>query len=325
MRHDPVFHNLLVSAPNGGGLFAIHHGQVELIDRHSTTGLGYAQGRFYRALQPSTLACYSLDTALFYQHDFPGLADLHDVKPFDDGCLAVITYDNAVVAMDHHGRVLRRWALPGEPDSSHINSLACWSGRVVYSVFGDFSQHRGYKQGTRDLGSVRELDNGCLRIGGLSQPHSLTPHGDGLLLADSERMRLVLYDATGRQVREAVFDAYTRGIAVRSGIVYLGLSSSRNITQAGEATASVVALAQESWSIIARLSLPVREIYDILALPDDATAAALRQTILHTQLEMPADHAAPQPCTAPAPDSAAPGSAHSVPPHDQHARNTDPA
>lgn len=281
-KPEQLFHNLLVTAPNGGGLLAIRQARAEFLDRQSSTGLACAAGRCYRVLQPATLVCRGLDP---YERQFPGLADLHDVLPSAEGCLTVVTEENAVVAIDHQGRMTRRWVMPGEPDSRHLNSLAVWQDRVVFAAFGDYERHRGYKAGTLGLGYVQDLHSGRRYITGLSQPHSLVPLGSELLLADSERLALALYDARGRRLRQACFDGYTRGLAIRADVLYLGLSASRNSVAHQAEQAALLALDRGTWRVLGRMPLPVREVYAILAIDDDAAMHTLMSALAMAQGE----------------------------------------
>lgn len=58
-----LFSNLLVSSPNGGGLFFINANSVKKLDSFNTVGLFAESGRFFRGIQPDSLWVYG-DTAL---------------------------------------------------------------------------------------------------------------------------------------------------------------------------------------------------------------------------------------------------------------------
>jgi len=271
MQGDPVFHNLLVSAPNGGGLFALRNGSVWHVDGQSSTGIDVRNGALLRSLQPDGWRFYGRAAPAL-----PDVPDLHDVRIVEDGFMAVGTQDNIILRFDRAGREIRRWVLPGEPDSAHVNCLACWQGRWVFSAFGDFDTHRGYKQGTRGLGFVRSLEDGQTLISGLSQPHSLTPWGKDLLLADSETQSLARYDRHGRLRRRVDLGGYTRGIAVGRSALFVGLSQSRNLgNDPVSDSASILALDPARWSVRARLPLPTREIYDIRFVSSDQAMALI--------------------------------------------------
>ena len=270
MPADSVFDNLLVSTPNGGGLYAVRQGEPIRLEARSSTGIALRGSTLLRTLQPAGWVFYG-DTAETSRIEPSAIPDIHDVLLTDDGFLAVGTEDNEVIQHGHDFSVTRRWRLDSVQDSMHINSLADWQGRIVFSAFGDFTTHRGYKAGTLEKGFVRDLRTGETRIEGLSQPHSLTPSGEDLLLADSECLSIALYAGNGARKKTATLDAYTRGIAIGERAIFVGLSCSRNINDGAEHFASIVALDPRNWREIGRMSIPAREIYDIRIARDART------------------------------------------------------
>lgn len=281
MNVDPIFQNLLISSPNGGGLFAVRRGEVTLVDGDSSTGLDLRGDRLLRALQPSGWIYYASSPEPTRMAPV-AVPDIHDVLLVDDGFLAVCTEGNEVVRYDRDFAMARRWRFGGAPDSMHVNCLANWGGRIVFSAFGAFTTHHGYKAGTMGTGFVRDLETGETLIEGLSQPHNPTPLDDKLLVADSERLSLALYDGSGTRLREANLGGYTRGLAVDERTIFVGLSCSRNIEDDAGGSACVVALDRHSWKTIARMSIPAREIYDIRIASDARTLDAVLEKIART-------------------------------------------
>ncbi|HRK77999.1 DUF4915 domain-containing protein [Thiothrix sp. UBA2332] len=281
MNVDPLFQNLLISSPNGGGLFAVRCGEVIHVDGKSSTGIDLRGDCLLRAMQPSGWIYYGStpETTLMAPIAVP---DIHDALLVDDGFLVVCTEGNEVVRYGRDFAMERQWRFGGAPDSMHVNCLANWNGRIVFSAFGAFATHHGYKAGTMGTGFVRDLETGETLIAGLSQPHNPTPLDDGLLLADSERLSLVLYDGSGAKIREANLDGYTRGVAVNERTIFVGLSCSRNIEGDAEGSACVVALDRHSWKAVARISIPAREIYDIRIAADARTLDAVLEKIART-------------------------------------------
>lgn len=267
MNRQDLFNDLLVSAPNGGGLFALRNGQVQHLDGLSSTGLALRGSTLARALQPADWVVYGQDDVVTSVAVAIHCADIHDVLWLDDGFLMVSTDHNEVVRVDADFRPTQRWAFPGELDSMHINCLARWGDEVVFSAFGAFSERRAYKGASVRAGFVRGLDGLEPIITGLSQPHSLKPWGEDLLLADSEMRSIVLFDRQGREKRRKVLDGYTRGIAIGRNALFVGLSASRTPEPGGLPTATLVALDLHSWEEISRIALPAREIYEVLELP----------------------------------------------------------
>ena len=277
MKFNPetLFDDLLVSSPNGGGLFALRGGQVQHLDGLSSTGLALRGGTLVRGLQPADWVIYSEGDAFTSVAAAIHCADIHDVLWVDDGFLMVSTDHNEVVRVDPDLRPAQRWGFAGELDSLHINCLARWGDEVVFSAFGMFAERRAYKGASAGAGFVRALDGVEPLITGLSQPHSLKPWGADLLLADSETRSIALFDRQGREKRRKVLNGYTRGIAIGRQALFVGLSASRTPDPGGLASAAVVALDLHSWEELGRISLPAREIYEVLQVPAGVDMATL--------------------------------------------------
>ncbi len=275
MNEQALFDDLLVSAPNGGGLFALRAGVAQHLDGLSSTGLALRGDTLARALQPADWVVYGPEDASTSVAVGVHCADIHDVLWMEDGFLMVSTDHNEVVHVDSELRPVQRWAFPGELDSMHINCLARWGDEVVFSAFGMFSERRAYKGASAGAGFVRALDGLEPIITGLSQPHSLKPWGADLLLADSETRSIALFDRQGREKRRKVLDGYTRGIAIGRKALFVGLSASRTPDPGGLASATLVALDLHSWQELGRLALPAHEIYEVLELPLGVDMAAL--------------------------------------------------
>jgi hypothetical protein len=269
-----AFENLMVSSPNGGGLLFIQHGQVFRLDDINTTGISLRGDKFLRGFQPEGLILYHGNQT----SEAPGtpIPDIHDVLIADASLYAVGTNANEVLQLDMNAAPVRHWPFPGENDAKHINCLALWNQRIVFSAFGDFTQHRQYKGNTAQAGFVQDLHTGERLIEALSQPHSLVPFGDKLLLANSETRELREYDNSAKLLRSKTLDGYTRGICIQGNILYIGLSRSRNIDSRVIVNATLVALDLLSWEELDRMELPVSEIYSVLPIEDiDALPAVL--------------------------------------------------
>ncbi|NUT88927.1 DUF4915 domain-containing protein [Pseudomonas corrugata] len=260
-----AFENLMISSPNGGGLFFIHNGQVFRLDDINTTGISLSGKKLLRGFQPKSLVFYQDNLA---SEGLDAIHDIHDVLIADTYLYAVGTAANEVLQLDMNTYVVHRWHFPGENDARHINCLAHWNQRIVFSAFGDFTQHRQYKGNTPQAGYVQDLHTGERLIVGLSQPHSLVPFGDKLLLANSETMELREYDSSAKLLRSKTLDGYTRGICIQNNILYVGLSRSRNVDSGVIAHANLVALDAQSWVELDRMELPIAEIYSVVAIDD---------------------------------------------------------
>lgn len=265
METPKIFEDLFISCPNGGGLFFLHNGNIFRLDSFNTTGLFCYPFGVIRGLQPADICIYK-ETANFIKGENFRFGDVHDVH-YNDGFIYIVgTSGNEVLKLTETGDEVQRWVFPGEKDSCHINCLATWNGRIVFSAFGDFRTHRGYKGNTDRAGFVQDLLTGERIISNLSQPHSPTPFGSNLLIANSEKMEICEYSKEGQLLRSKTLDGYTRGIFVGKNVIYVGLSRSRNIKFDEINSAAIVCLDSRTLEEITRLDIPTQEIYGIQAI-----------------------------------------------------------
>jgi GT2 family glycosyltransferase/glycosyltransferase involved in cell wall biosynthesis len=264
---------LLVSGPNGGGVALFSGTTLVRVSRRSATGIANAEHGVAWCLQGDGEAneILGLDGGKVAR---VALADdeldLHDLRAFDHGWLAVATHRNAVLSLDGSWRETGRWEFPGEPDSMHINSCCVADGRILASAFGEFQTHRGYKGATRGAGLVLDLETRQTVLDGLSQPHSLLWHGGQLHLCDSERNEVVFY-AGERDERRVELPGYTRGLHIGERHAYVGLSRSRNESARRNVDrfdgAAVAVLRWPGLEVLGYVQLPWSEIYDIRPVP----------------------------------------------------------
>ncbi|MEO6365893.1 MAG: DUF4915 domain-containing protein [Luteimonas sp.] len=273
---------LLVSSPNGGGVFLLDGtGAVERLSHLDTTGMAVAGpllvwaeqsrgGRRLRRIEHGQWTRHALGESPL---------DLHDVIAHGQCFYAALTEDNAVVKLDRDFGEIARWSLPGEPDSVHLNSIAFHEGRLLATIFGRFDAHRGYKGHTSGAGEVIDVASGRTLIGGLSQPHSLVSREGALWLCDSEAGALKCY-RNFELAHVVQLGGYARGLAFGRDTVHVGLSRSRNADDAAIGSAQVLVLDLETLQQRGEIALPVDEIYEILVLEQDMPglqAAALRE------------------------------------------------
>ena len=280
-----LFEDLLISSPNGGGLYYSRCGEVFCLDSLDTTGFSYQKDIFLRGFQPDKLCIYN-DTVKLISGEAVNFDDVHDVIWVGGYCYVVGTAGNEIIQLSRTGLEVQRWVFPGEIDSRHINCLASWKGRIVFSAFGDFSEHRGYKKETVGAGFVQDLVSGERLISGLSQPHSLCPVGDRLFLANSEKSEIIEFSANGSMLRSKEMDGYTRGILVHENVIYVGLSCSRNTVDTAINSAIVVALDLQTFDELDRLHIPAKEIYSIQSLADQGDIARALAVISGTSSAM---------------------------------------
>ncbi|MEN1929601.1 glycosyltransferase [Luteimonas sp. MJ250] len=263
---------LLVSSVNGGGVFLLGPTGVERWSRVDTVGMslvptgavlarqaeGIAELRWLRGGE--SIRVKLADRSL----------DLHDVRRHGDRIHVVATQANAILELDADFATLRNWAFPGEEDSQHINSVCMHEGRLLASRFGRFATQRGYKGATRGAGEVFDVETGEVLVAGLCQPHSLVSHAGLLWLCDSEARTLRSYRGF-EAVGALELDGYVRGLAFGvGGMLYAGLSRSRNAEPGELGSACVVAIDTGSMRELARMALPANEVYEIVVVPPAA-------------------------------------------------------
>jgi hypothetical protein len=258
------------------GLVLLSGGRVEQIDRLPTTGLACSGSRTARArFDPAETA--STGEVLLYGPEgldarlaVPGLADPHDLAWDGELLVAVSTLGNAVSWIDAEGEVVRRWQPPGTGDCRHLNGVAVHAGRVLVTAFGRFARHREWAVRPRDdTGVLLDAASDTVVAAGFSSPHSPRVVEGRLLLCDSGRSDLVVLTPRGRVERRVRLTGWTRGVAVADDYVYVGESVHRG----EEGSATVAVLTRAGFVLVDRVELPVREVYDLLALPRGAAYA----------------------------------------------------
>ena len=261
---------LLVSSPNGGGVFLLVDDQVQRLSHVDTTGVAQTPTDLLWARQSDGGNQVRRITGARWDskrlHDGP--LDLHDLLWHEGFIYAVSTECNAVLKLDQSLHELDRWTLSAIPDSLHLNSICFLDGRLVASIFGRFEEHRGYKNATRGAGQVLDVVSGKVLVTGLSQPHSLRMQDGRLWLCDSEAHKLRVYD-NGKLVNEVDLGGYVRGLAFGRDDLYVGLSRSRNDVSAQAGSASIVVLDRATLSRRGSIDIPANEIYDVCVLAGD--------------------------------------------------------
>lgn len=227
--------DLLVSCPNQGGLLSIKQGEVQILDKHSTTGLALDGDCLYRGIQRAR------DPLLVMQRLVIGeisqrviqvpFLDLHTLYLRGDCLYAVSTGHNEVVIVHIPSRLeIFRWKFPGSGDAWHISSLGFWEDKPVVTVFGRFQTHREFKGQTHERGYIINLLSGALLRQNLSEPHSVFGNNDICGFCNSKES--TLWTSTQSILHTGkTFRGYTRGVAVGRNYIYLGLSMLRHPDQ----------------------------------------------------------------------------------------------
>jgi len=260
---------LLVSAPNKGGLALLSNGTVTVLDRSDNTGLWITDTTIYRNTISETANSKLMQLESITGHEKVILArdsqyDFHDVLHHKDRLYLVSTGTNEVIVLDSEGKRVNSYTFPGGNDSWHINCLGIWDNRIVLSAFGEFEEFRGYKKNTKKQGFVLDIETNEKLWEGLSQPHTPVQNGDNYYICNSEEMQVLTLNRHSFEINSIQLDGYTRGIAFSQRYMYVGLSQSRNNSNAGSSEfARILALDLNTYEICEEMHLPFSEIYDI--------------------------------------------------------------
>jgi acetolactate synthase-1/2/3 large subunit len=261
------------SSVEGGGLFVLQNGVIEQIDRLTTMGLCTGDGRIARVLkQPD--ATETVTELLIYdargvQHylRLDGLGAPHDIRWAGSHYVLVASVQNSVSSISLDGTVTTIWQAPGESDSWHINCLCERDGELYLSVFGKFATHRGWDETRGTSGFLMKVSDNSLVATGLSQPHTPRFVDGSWIICNSAKHELLQIDpASATVTRNLALEGYTRGIAVFEDVLLVGESAGRYATD--RPTATICVIDRKNWNVLDRISLPTKEIYDIVAVDE---------------------------------------------------------
>lgn len=154
--------------------------------------------------------------------DLPDLPAIHSIVHRGPVVYAAVTGQDRIVAIDRaDGTVREVWsASPDRRDSVHVNALLLRSGRLLASAFGPKA---GELWASATQGYVFDVVGGRRIMQPLFHPHSVTAAGDGLLVCESSRRRLV--DSRGTAIETG--RGYLRGLAVNDRYLVVGSSVGR--------------------------------------------------------------------------------------------------
>jgi hypothetical protein len=122
---------------------------------------------------------------------------------------------------------------------------------------------------------VCNLATGADVLTGLAQPHTPRFLDGGWLVCNSATSELLRYGAAGILERRLPLRGFTRGIAATDDFLFVGESAPRRAPE-GEQLASFAVLRRDTWEVLDRLELPVREVYDLVAVPSALAEGARR-------------------------------------------------
>lgn len=271
----------MVSSPGDGGLVYLEADNQVVLSYKSTTGIYVGTSELMWAPQEKggRYLLNSKDGLAKLIEISSAPLDLHDVLIAEGNIYLAATQNNEVICLDRNYTRLESWRLPGEEDSSHLNSITIYQGQLIASIFGSFTRYRQYKDGTSGLGKIYNVRTGETLIDGLSQPHSLTVAGDLLYFCSSQEKKLHVYDGK-RIIETIILPGYARGVAVGKNCIYVGISLSRNINdELHELTSGAISIIDiKSMKCIGLKLIPFREVYDIRILSSHTNLLSLTAT-----------------------------------------------
>jgi uncharacterized protein DUF4915 len=257
------------------GLFLVEGDHVERLDRVPSAGLAAGPNGLARAIHDPAETTRTGRILRQGGRDLcvEGLRDTHELTCSGNLLACVSTLGNAVLWVDPRGRVVRRWQAPGQGDCWHLSGIAAAGDRVLVTAFGRFGVHRDWAEAERDrAGFVLELPSGRVVARGLFSPHSPRLVADRLAVCDSGRGDLVVGS------RRIALGGWTRGVAVAETELAVGVSAPRG----SSGRAHLAVLRRRDLAVVRRVSLPVREVFDVVELaPDQA------RTLARPELEPP--------------------------------------
>jgi len=257
----------------GGGLCLFDGLNVQTIDRVSTAGLAVCDGRMARIVSTpistggGEILVYD-ERGITHYLRVDELSDAHYLV-WDSEQLAVSsTGTNSIVWVTLAGEIARRLRAPGEDDSWHLNGVYLHDGRLYACAFGRYPNYRGYKDRiSQGDGFIFELESGHTVADGLCAPHNPLQFDGMWTVCDSLRNAVLQFDAaTGHRVRQVELGSFTRGMAVTDEYLFVGESIQRKTT-GKETNGSFAVLRRSDLSLVARFSVPFREVSDIAVVP----------------------------------------------------------
>jgi acetolactate synthase-1/2/3 large subunit len=137
-------------------------------------------------------------------------------------------------------------------------------GVLHATAFGRFEQPRGWRGHQREgTGMLFRLDTGEDILTGLCCPHTPRFELSHWIVCESVNSELRAFNAKGEIIKCVQLQNWVRGLAVTDQYVLVGESVNRQLT--GDVRGATVAvLDRKEWTVLGRLRLPFREVYDVV-------------------------------------------------------------
>jgi hypothetical protein len=257
-----------------GGFVSLRAGKSTVIDRLDSTGLCEVDGVVYRFIRGlHSIAGYT-EAGVRYLLSVPEVRDAHDLLLRDGQFICVATGNNEVLWIDPLGRIVRRWQAPGERDAWHLNCLTEKEGRLYFSAFGRFAEHRGWVGQCKGKGIIFDLESGAEEVSGLNGPHNPRWIDDQWVVCDSHASGVVL-QRPGEAPQRIQLAGFTRGLAWDAHYFYVGESADRK-AKVPVLESTVAVISRQTLEVVERYEVPFPEIYELI-LVQPALAAVMAE------------------------------------------------
>lgn len=258
----------------GGGLLYFDGETWIAVDNVSTTGLFVFRNELIRILwapqqvaESTSILHYTCD-GLLRQVNIAAFTDPHDVLWDGYQYVAVSSFNDSILWISTDGNVVNSYRPASGADCWHLNSLFLHNGVLHATAFGRFEQSRGWVGRQREgTGMLFRLDTGEDIVTGLCCPHSPRFASGQWIVCNSASSELISF-AAGAPVRSVQLQDWVRGLAITDEYILVGESVNRQLTEDIRG-ATVAVLDRKTWTVVGRLQLPYREVYDlVLASPE---------------------------------------------------------
>jgi uncharacterized protein (TIGR03032 family) len=197
----------------------------------------------------------------------------------------VNTLFSCLAGLDARYSFVPRWRPPfvtglAAEDRCHLNGMAMRDGAPAFAtVMARTDVAGGWRAARNDSGAVLDVTSGEVVTSGLAMPHSPRWYDGSLYVLNSGLGRLERVDVgSGRREPVALLPGYARGLALRDGLAFVGLSKIRETAIFGGAPIAeyheqlvcgvgVVDLSSGDTVATLEFTSVVDEIFDVQVLP----------------------------------------------------------
>lgn len=255
----------------GGGLLCHDGCRLEEIDNVSTTGLHVDDDRLVRVLWAPHQTATGTEILQYGPGGLEssvrvdGLIDPHDILRDGSAYVAVSSETDSILWIGTAGEIVRRHQPGCGADCWHLNSLWLEDGNLYASCFGRFQSSREWKAHLRNgTGSVFHVETGRDLIPGICCPHTPRRLDDKWMICSSATSELLIYEGDlSEPSRRVQLQNWPRGAAITDDFIFVGESVNRLLTDEVKG-ATIAVLRRDTMRLIERLSLPYREVYDLV-------------------------------------------------------------